>query len=86
MVLHPTFPPPVTSCSRLLPGLYVVEQVLPAVGDVLQLVVDLRLFRLVAGSDELLSKLLQMCFILTEQVDLLHAILFEGQERDKYPF
>lgn len=52
-----------------------VEQVLPAVVDVLQLVIDLCLFCLVAGRDELLSELLQMGFILTEQVDLFHTVL-----------
>ncbi len=50
---------------------------LPAVVDVLQLVVNLRLFRLVAGCDELFSKLLQMRFILAEQVDLFHTVLNE---------
>lgn len=50
---------------------------LPAVVDVLQFVVDLRLFRLVAGCDELFSELLQMGFILAEQVDLFHAVLME---------
>lgn len=55
---------------------------LPAVVDVLQLVVDLRLLGLVAGSDELLPELLQVGFILTEQVDLLHTVLMrEQQER-----
>lgn len=58
-----------------LPGLDVVEQVLPAVVDVLQLVIDLCLFRLVTGRDELLSELLQVGFILAEQVDLFHTVL-----------
>lgn len=57
------------------PGLDVVEQMLPAVVDVRQLVVDLRLFGLVAGRDELFSELLQVGFVLTEQVDLFHTVL-----------
>lgn len=52
---------------------------LPAVVDVLQLVVDLRLLGLVAGGDELFSELLQVGFILTEEVDLLHAVLVEAE-------
>lgn len=56
-----------------------VKQVLPAVVDVLQLVVDLRLFGLVAGSDELLAQLLQVGLVLTEQVDLFHAVLQKKQ-------
>lgn len=59
------------------PGLDVVEQMLPAVVDVLQLVVDFRLLRLVAGCDELFSELLQMRFILTEEIDLFHTVLVE---------
>lgn len=51
---------------------------LPAVVDVLQLVVDLRLLGLVAGCNELLSELLQVSFVLAEQVDLFHAILMRG--------
>lgn len=72
------------SSSSLLfsPGLDVVEQMLPAVVDVLQLVVDLSLFRLVAGRDELFSELLQMGFILAEQVDLFHTVLMEKPQRD----
>lgn len=50
---------------------------LPAVVDVLQLVVDFCLFRLVAGCNELFSELLQMSLIVTEQVDLFHAVLME---------
>lgn len=56
---------------------------LPAVVDVLQLLVDLRLFRLVAGCNELFSELLQMGFILTEQVDLFHAVLMEKQNKEE---
>lgn len=62
-------------CGLFLPGIDVVEQVLPAVADVLQRVVDLCFFSLVAGCHELLSELLQVGFILTEQVHLLHAVL-----------
>lgn len=62
---------------RVLPGLDVVKQVLPAVVDVLQLVIDLRLFGLVAGRDELLSQLLQMGLVLAEQVDLFHTVLMK---------
>lgn len=68
---------------HVLPGLDVVEQVLPAVVDVLQLVVDLRLFGLVAGRDELLSQLLQMGLVLAEQVDLLHAVLKKQHQRER---
>ena len=64
---------------HFLPGLYVVKQMLPTVVDVLQLVVDLRLLGLVAGGDELFSELLQVGFILTEEVDLLHTILTEEE-------
>lgn len=67
------------------PVLDVVEQVLPAVVDVLQLVVDLRLFGLVAGCDELLPELLQVGFVLTEQVDLLHAVLKKESEKEPAP-
>lgn len=66
---------------RVLPGLDVVKQVLPAVVDVLQLVIDLRLFGLVAGRDELLSELLQMGLVLAEQVDLFHTVLRKKHER-----
>lgn len=68
-----------TQVTRVLvsPGLNVVEQMLPAVVDILQLVVDFRLLRLVAGCDELFSELLQMGFILTEEVDLFHTVLVE---------
>lgn len=48
---------------------------LPAVVDVLDLVIDFCLFGLVASSDELFSELFQMCLILTKEVDLLHAVL-----------
>lgn len=65
-------PPPLFFSS---PGLDVVEQMLPAVVDVRQLVVDLCLFGLVAGRDELFSELLQVGFVLTEQVDLFHTVL-----------
>lgn len=57
-VSEPEPEPEGSGCCHVLPGLDVVEQVLPAVVDVLQLVVDLRLFGLVAGSDELLTQLL----------------------------
>lgn len=58
-----------------------VEQVLPALVDALDLVVDLALLGLVAGGDELLSQLLQVSLVLTEQVDLLHAVLQRQSER-----
>lgn len=64
-----------------VPGLDVVEQVLPAVVDVLQFVVDLCLFGFVAGGEQLLSQFLQVGFILTEQVDLLHTVLKRQQKR-----
>lgn len=59
----------------LSPGLNVVEQVLPALVDAPDLVVDLALLGLVGGCDELLSQLLQVSLVLTEQVDLLHTVL-----------
>lgn len=68
----------------VLPGLYVIKQVLPAVVDVLQLVVDLGLLGLVASGDELLSKQLQVGFILTEEVDLLHTVLGVTQNGNEY--
>lgn len=52
---------------------------LPAVIDVAQLLVDLRLLGLVAGRDDLLSQLLQVGFVLTEEVDLLHTVLGGGE-------
>lgn len=52
---------------------------LPAVVDILQLIVDLCLLGLVASCDKLFSKLLQVCLIFTEQVDLLHTILIKKQ-------
>lgn len=61
--------------SPLSPGFDVVEQVLPALADALDLVIDLALLGLVGGGDELLSQLLQVSLVLTEQVDLLHAVL-----------
>lgn len=73
-----------SGCCRVLPGLDVVEQVLPAVVDVLQLVVDLRLFGLVAGSDELLTQLLQVGLVLAEQVDLFHAVLSDEASESKH--
>ena len=79
-VFAPAFPHPP---SRFLPGLYVVEQMLPAVVDVLQLVVDLRLLRAVAGGDELLPELLEVRLVLAEQVDLLHAVLVQEQKEKK---
>lgn len=48
---------------------------LPALVDALDLVTDLALLGLVGGRDELLSQLLQVSLVLTEQVDLLHAVL-----------
>lgn len=63
----------------LLPGLDVVEQVLPAITDVLDLFIDLILLGLIAGADELLSQLLQMSLVLTEQVYFLHAVL-QGED------
>lgn len=69
----------------LLPGLDMVEQVLPALVDALDLVIDLILLGLVAGRDELLSQLLQVSLVLTEQVDLLHAVLHrQGKENILY--
>lgn len=62
-----------------LPGLYVIKQMLPAVVDVLKLIIDICLLGLVAGGDELLSELLQVGLILTEQVDLLHAVLLRKE-------
>lgn len=60
-----------------------VEQVLPAFVDALDLVIDLALLGLVAGRDELLSQLLQVSLVLTEQVDLLHAVLHrQGDGKD----
>lgn len=64
-----------------------VEQVLPALVDALDLVTDLALLGLVAGCDELLSKLLQVSLVLTEQVDLLHAVLHrQGKETNSTSF
>lgn len=60
---------------KVSPGLNVIKQMLPAVVDVLYLVIDFCLFGLVASIDELFSQLFQMCLILTEEVDLLHAVL-----------
>lgn len=61
-----------------------VEQVLPALVDALDLVTDLALPGLVAGRDELLSELLQVRLVLTEQVDLLHAVLQRQGEGNKF--
>lgn len=60
-----------------------VEQVLPALVDALDLVIDLALLGLVGGRDELLSQLLQVSFVLTEQVDLLHTVLHRQEGREK---
>jgi len=72
---RPWTPPP----RRLLPGLDVVKQVLPALVDGAQLGVDLRLLRPV-GRDQLLPQLLQVGFTLTEGAHLLHAVLMEEKE------
>lgn len=69
--------------TLVLPGLYMIEQMLPSVINVLDLFIDFVLFGLVAGSDELFSKLFQMGFILTKEVDLLHAVLQWVCEREK---
>ncbi len=61
--------------SKVLPGLDVIKQMLPAVTDVLDLVIDFCFFGLIASSDELFSQLFQMGLILTKEVDLLHTIL-----------
>lgn len=52
-----------------------IEKMLPAVINVLDLFVNFRLFGFVASGDELFSKLFQMRLILTKEVDLLHAVL-----------
>lgn len=60
---------------------------LPALVDALDLVTDLAPLGLVGGRDELLSQLLQVSLVLTEQVDLLHAVLHrqvKGQKRYKF--
>lgn len=76
--------PEKVSAYPLSPGLDVVEQVLPALVDALDLVTDLALPGLVAGRDELLSELLQVSLVLTEQVDLLHAVLQRQGEGNKF--
>lgn len=49
-----------------LPNFDVVEEVVPALVDLLQRALDLRLLGLVAGEQQLLTKLLQVTLILTE--------------------
>lgn len=57
------------------PGLDVVEEVVPALVDLLQRAMDLALFGLIAGQQQLLSQLLKVALVLAEQIDFLHAIL-----------
>lgn len=52
-----------------------VEEVVPPSVDFLQGAVHLRLRGLVAGQQQLLSQVLQVTFVLTEQVNFLHAVL-----------
>lgn len=59
------------------PGFNLVEKVVPPLVDLLQRAVDLRPLGLVAGQQQLLTQLLQVAFILTEQVDFLHAVLWK---------
>ena len=64
------------SCCCPSPGLDVVEEVLPALVDLLQRASDLGLLGLVAGQQQLLAQLLQVALVLAEQVDFLHAVLW----------
>lgn len=57
-----------------------VEEVVPALVELLQRAPDLRLLGLVAGQQQLLAQLLQVALVLAEQVDLLHAVL-RGERR-----
>ena len=63
------------------PGLDVIEEVLPAGVDVAERPVDLRLLGLITGRQELLAQLLKVALIVTEEVDLLHAILHRERWR-----
>lgn len=57
-----------------------VEEVVPALVELLQRAPDLRLLGLVAGQQQLFAQLLQVALVLAEQVDLLHAVL-RGERR-----
>lgn len=59
------------------PGFDVVEEVVPALVDLQQRASDLGLLGLVTGQQQLLTQLLQVALILTEQVDFLHAVLWK---------
>lgn len=56
-----------------------VEEVVPALVDLLQRASDLRLLGLVAGQQQLLAELLQVALVLAEQVDFLHAVLWKDE-------
>lgn len=69
--------------SSSLPGFNMVEEVVPALVELLQRAPDLRLLGLVAGQQQLLAKLLQVALVLAEQVDFLHAVLRRAKRRRK---
>lgn len=79
-------PHPLSSFSSL-PGLNLVEEVVPALVELLQGAADLSLLGLVAGQQQLLAQLLQVALVLAEQVDFLHAVLRERkQKRSNKPY
>lgn len=61
------------------PGFDVMKEIVPALVDLQQRATDLGLLGLVAGQHQLLTQLLQVALVLTEQVDFLHAVLCEHE-------